>query len=209
MKGIMSIVIVFICLFSAGASNAEYYVEPYVTPAATMDPLEGNYWKLHAPFYPDPYFDCHTNEEVNDFLFNNPGGWTELNVAMGPCKKCSSLAWELWPYNGQDVCIYYIPCGDGYEFINYKGRDDCFKCPDNYKFNDDYLCQWAGEGPQPPIPPPSIPTGLEASDGTTALTVVISWNESNFVTDYYVLLQGYEFRGEMEWALVPTIVEKQ
>lgn len=192
MKLIISIVIVTICLFPAIESGAEYNVEPYYQRAVTIPALEGKYWKLCTSQYPCQYSYCYTDQEVGDWLVENPYGWAILDDERGSCKKCSSYLYELWPYNGEDVCIFYMPCyPDWYEFMNYKGRDDCFICPNSYpgtyEFNDDNLCQWAGPGPQPSSPPPTQPTGLEASDGTSFKNVIISWYASNWVTDYYAI----------------------
>ncbi len=180
MKFIIMIVSACIYLFPAVQSCAEYYEEPYGTLADTMAPVAGKYWKLWVPPYGAPDWFCRTDKEVGEFLTDNPYGQTALNDEMGPCEKCEEYEYSLLPYNGDEVCIHYKPCPDGWEFMNYNDRDGCFQCPDNYVFNNDGACEWAGLGQ-----PPEAPKNMKASDGKKDV-VTVRWDKVPGATFYLV-----------------------
>jgi len=204
MKLIISIVIVYICLFPASESSAEYHPIPEIIDATTEPAIDGHFYKFHAIGWPDPYGRCATDQEAADWIALDPlTHWVDKG---GPCKMCSSLELRLVTYNGSEVCMGDNPCPNGTILGNYYGEDGCMKCPEDYEFSDG-LCRWNGVGPPPPPPPPSVPTGLSTGKYEICEALIISWYESNVETDYYILERS-SISSPQSWSVLKKVDRK-
>jgi len=181
---LISILIVFIWLLPSAKSFAEYNPPPEIIPPLTETPIDGQLIRTACLIWGDTgLYYCTSGAEQAE-IENDPSCWI---VDIGdPCKKCS-INDDTWltEVNGVETCLHDPPCPNDYEYGTYYGEDGCIKCPDDYLF-DEGLCRWVGTGPPPSAPPPTIPTGLTASR-TNPVYVIVSWWESNIVTDYYIL----------------------
>ena len=199
MKSIIICVVIFFSFPSVSYCDQEYFPKPYEVEALTEEELDGYICRLTKPPYPGNW-DCYTAEEVETWLVENPGGTADVNLEA-PCEKCPSDKPSLIKLNDNDVCINLNqPCPDGYTLGNYNGVEGCFKCPQDYQFDvNDGLCLWVGIGHPPPAPdPPTIPTNLKASDGTSDINIIVSWEESSLITDTYRLIRRKSGRNTWE-----------
>ena len=182
---LISILIVNICLLPSAESFAEYNPTPEIIPALTETPIDGQLCRIACQFWGDTgLYYCRSAAEQAE-IENDPSCWI---VDIGdPCKKCS-INDDTWltEVNGVETCLHDPPCPNDYEYGTYYGEDGCIKCPDDYLF-DEGTCRWVGTGPPPSAPPPTIPRGLTASRNASPVNVIVSWWESNIVTDYYIL----------------------
>lgn len=192
MKAIIICLMVCFLGLPASESGATYYPEPEMTDARTTAPTIGQLYGVDCFLYGAGLPICLTEaeNEAGDLIPDNC--WTDF--PGGPCKKCYGDGVRLEMCNGVEVCMEEDPCPQGYEYGNYGDRDGCIKCPDNYQFNGS-LCLWAGPGTPPPPPAPTVPTNFRVSRGTSELHIILSWNESNLDTDYYILQRLYSGGG--------------